>query len=194
MPEKVLLVCTSTEEKIKRAVTVIRERVFLAPQLDLLCTLKDLPVFEKASLIQEVIVFPPRHRFDAVFRLWMRIRRERYCAVAVLWCLDPGRTRPKLFALLCGGDRLLVFNENLDCDFLSISFLWRFLRARARDGTLFRNVRAQDTLVLFEFGYRGIVRLFLFPIRLFLLAGSVAGLYCGGVLRTRSRNVRKNHG
>jgi hypothetical protein len=191
MPEKVLLVCTSTEEKIKRAVTILRDRVFHGPRVDLLCTLKDLPVFEKARIFQEVIVFPPRYRFDAAFRLWRRIHREHYYAVAVLWCLDPGRTRPKLFALLCGGHRLLVFNENLDCDFLGPSFLWRFLRARARDGTLFQTVQPRDTLVLFEFGYWGIVRLLLFPVRLFLLASSVAGLYCGGVLRAWSRNVKK---
>ena len=42
MFEKILLVCTSTEPNIRGAVSVLRARVFKEPQLDLLCTLKDL--------------------------------------------------------------------------------------------------------------------------------------------------------
>jgi len=192
MFEKVLLVCTSTESKITGAVSVLRERVFKTPRIDLLCTLRDLVYYEKSEDYRQVLVFPPRSQVGAILSLRARIRRERYHAVAVLWCLDPGRIRPKLFALACGWPRLLVFNENLDCDYLGPRFLWRFWSSRARDGRLFPSTSTWTQALLRPAKVFGLLflSLMLSPFRLILLLVFTAGLYLESVLKSRNRNVK----
>ncbi|HVN79324.1 MAG TPA: hypothetical protein VMW38_10035 [Terriglobia bacterium] len=192
MFEKVLLVCTSTESKITGAVSVLRERVFKTPRIDLLCTLRDLAVYEKSEDYREVLVFPPRSQIGAILSLRGRIRHERYHAVVVLWCMDPGRTRPKLFALACGWPRLLVFNENLDCDYLGPRFLWRFWRSRARDGKLFPSTSTWTQVLLRPARVCGLtfLRVLFFPVRLIFLLVFTAGLYLGCILKDRNRNVK----
>ena len=192
MLEKILLVCTSTESNIRGAVSVLREKVFKAPRIDLLCTLKDLVLYESSPDYREVLVFPPRHDLGAVLRLRARIWREKYHAVVVLWCLDPGRSRPKLFALACGWPRLLVFNENLDCDYLGPRFLWRLWSSRARDGKLLSPGWARTLIQPAGVGGLGIFRLLLSPIRLILLLAFTAGLYLEGTLTNKNENVKRD--
>ena len=191
MYEKVLLVCTSSEPNTWRAISVLRERVFQEPQIYLLCTLRDLAHYEKSAHFREVLVFPPRHRLEAILRLTARISRERYYTVAVLWCLEPGWNRPKLFAMACGWPRLLVFNENLDCDFLRPRFLWRLLSARYRNGTLFNPKWGRALVRPAEEGSLAVLSLLLFPIRLVFLLALTAELYLKTILTNRNRNVTK---
>jgi len=191
MPEKVLVVGTSSEKNVRKAVEVIRREVFCSARIDLLCTLGDLRFFEKSGLFGEILVFPPRYRLDYALRLRRRIVHDRYDAVAVLWCLDAGRARPKLFALLCGWRHLLVFNENLDCDYLGPRFLSRLLRARARDGTLFHGGRGRLLLQAFTSGGGWFLRGLLFPIRFSFLLLSVSLLYLGSQLKPRDRHDQK---
>ncbi len=190
MFEKVLLVCTSTESKITGAVSVLREKVFKAPRIDLLCTLRELALYERCGDYRKVLVFPPRYQVGAILSLRARIRRERYHAVVVLWCLDPGRSRPKLFALACGWPRLLVFNENLDCDYLGPRFLWRLWSSRARDGKLFPPSWAQALFQPARVGGLEILRLLFSPVRLILLLAFTAGLYLECILKNRNQNVK----
>ena len=133
MPDKVLLVCSSTAANIQKAREILRRRSsFDRPEFHLLCSPSDLPYLQKAPPARRVWVFPHRRDLGKGFRLWLRILRQRYRAVAVLWCGDRGRQRPKLFALACGGRRILVFDERLECSRLNASLLGRLLAARAR--------------------------------------------------------------
>ncbi len=133
MPDKVLLVCSSTAANIQKAREILRRRTsFDRPEFHLLCSPSDLPYLQKAPPARRVWVFPHRRDLGKGFRLWLRILRQRYRAVAVLWCGDRARQRPKLFALACGGRRILVFDERLECSRLNASLLGRLLAARAR--------------------------------------------------------------
>ena len=116
MPDKVLLVCSSTAANIQKAREILRRRTsFDRPEFHLLCSPSDLPYLQKEPPARRVWVFPHRRDLGNGFRLWLRLLRQRYRAVAVLWCGDRARLRPKLFALACGGRRILVFDEHLEC-------------------------------------------------------------------------------
>jgi hypothetical protein len=178
MPEKVLLVCTSSPANVRRAIERFpQDPVFLDYQLDLLCPSGDLPDYQSWTNLRQLLPFPKRGSYWAAFRLWARLIRERYAAVVVLWCLDPGRRLSKLFALVCNGRRILVFNENLDCAFLSFGFLRLFLRARARAKTFDGGTLARVVVASLKQGSRRVARIFLLPFRLLVLLISVADLY-----------------
>ena len=186
MPDKVLLVCSSTAANIQKAREILWGRTPSdPPELHLLCSPSDLPYLQKAPAARRVWVFPHRRDFGNGFRLWLRIRRQRYREVAVLWCGDAARLRPKLFALACGGRRILVFDERLECSPLNASLLGRMLAARARlrrwspwpparVGTMARALLA--TLAA-AFGL--LARWLLIPVRFLLLVGAVLALYAG---------------
>ena len=177
MSEKILLVCTSSSPKVQQALQVLQGQLFKNPQVDFLCTLKDLPPFEGERAFQQVMVFPRRDNYRGAFRLWKRIIHSRYDVVAVLWCLESERIRSKLFALFCGGRRILVFNEYLDCDYLSPAFLKRLVKARAANGTLCRSGWWSKLFQPLMDGYFGIIRILLFP-----LQSLSAGCGCGVVV------------
>ena len=190
MPEKVLLVSTSTESNVNKALLALKTRLFPGSQLDLLCSSAELLFFEGRRELHQVLVFPHRRDLSMALRLLFGVWREKYDVVAVLWCLDAGRSRPKLFALLCGSRRLLVFNENLDCDYLSPKFLKSLVVGRAYNGSLTGNSLIAALLVPLKDGYWGLLRILIFPIRLLILLLSVLGLYMGKAWRQRA-NVRR---
>ena len=133
MPDKVLLVCSSTATNIQKAREILCGRTSSdRPELHLLCSPSDLPYLHKEPPAGRVWVFPHRRELGKGFRLWLKIRRQRYREVAVLWCGDAARRRPKLFALACGGSRILVFDQRLQCAPLRLSLLGRLLIARLR--------------------------------------------------------------
>ena len=136
MPDKVLLVSSSTEPNVCKALLTLKTHLFPSSRLDLACSLAELSFFEGRTELHQIFVFPHRRDFSMASRLLSRVWREKYDVVAVLWCLDASRFRPKLFALLCGGRRLLVFNENLDCDYLSPKFLKNLVVARCFVGSI----------------------------------------------------------
>jgi hypothetical protein len=177
MSEKVLLVSTSTEPNVNLAIRILKDRLFRNIPLDILCTVGDLPQFEGRVDFHRVYVFPHRRDLRAALSLWKRILREKYSVVAVLWCLDEGRIRPKLFALGCGGRRLLIFNENLDCAYLSPRYLQKLVVTRAHNGTLVGNGLAGTLLEPLKDGYWGLIRMLIFPLRLLILLMSVSALY-----------------
>ena len=186
MPDKVLLVCSSTAANIQKAREILRRRTsFDRPEFHLLCSPSDLPYLQKAPAARRVWVFPHRRDLGNGFRLWLRILRQRYRAVAVLWCGDRGRQRPKLFALACGGRRILVFDERLQCSPLSATLLGRLLAARARRhrwnaGPVGR-VLAVARVLLWPLaaGAGLLARWLLIPVRFLLLVGAVLALYAG---------------
>jgi hypothetical protein len=93
VPDRVLLVCSSTPANVRRAIERFpNEAVFQRCDLDLLCTTGDLPELEKLASFRRCLVFPKRRDCTAAARLWARIVRERYAVVVVLWCLESGRT------------------------------------------------------------------------------------------------------
>ncbi len=190
MSEKILLVCTSSSSNVQRALQVLQEQLFKNPQIDFLCTLKDLSAFEGEETFQHVVVFPPRDHYLSAIQLWKRIVRNRYDVVVILWCLESGRVRPKLFALLCHGRRILVFNEYLDCDYLSLAFLKRLVKARAANGTLIRSGWWSGLLQPLKDGYLGILRIVLFPLRALVLVAAVVFLYLPAIFR-RVRTERQ---
>jgi ADP-heptose:LPS heptosyltransferase len=177
MAEKVLLVCTSTTSNVSRAVGVLRQKAFQSPQIDLLCRALELPDYEKNPNVRHVLVFPHRQEYWAALKLWGQILRERYNVVAVLWCLDPGRFKAKLFAFLCGGRRLLIFNENLDCEYLKPRYLMAIMSSRGRDGTLLPKTWKSLFRRLLEGGFLGFIRLLMFPFRILFLVLLVAELF-----------------
>ena len=186
MPDKVLLVCSSTAANIQKAREILRRRTsFDRPEFHLLCSPSDLPYLQKAPAARRVWVFPHRRDLGNGFRLWLRILRQRYRAVAVLWCGDRARQRPKLFALACGGRRILVFDERLQCSPLSATLLGRLLAARARRhrwnaGPLGR-VLAVARVLLWPLaaGAGLLARWLLIPVRFLLLVAAVLALYAG---------------
>ncbi len=189
MPEKVLLVCTSTAPNLKKAHEILcRQPIFDRPEFHFLCSPADLPSLRGISSAGRVWVFPHRRDPWNALKLWRRILKQRYHAVVVLWCLDRGRLRQKVFALACGTCRILVFNENLDCSYLNPSFLRIFLAARARDGHLSPGPAGRMLLAAAGRGWRFLLRMVLFPIRLAALIGAVSALYVG----KRSSRRRKD--
>jgi hypothetical protein len=62
MPEKVLLVCTSTVPKVRKALQILKERSSPDLQFDFLCTSAELPNFP-SDAFGEVFVFPGRRGF-----------------------------------------------------------------------------------------------------------------------------------
>src|SRR4051794_23096277 len=103
MAEKVLLVCTSTESNVEKALGVLKERLFQDPQLDFLCTAAEWAYLETKGDFRQGFIFPGRRDLGAALKLWRRLTRQKYDVVTVLWCLDVGRFHSKLFALCCGG-------------------------------------------------------------------------------------------
>ena len=179
MPDKVLLVCSSTAANIQKAREILRRRSsFDRPEFHLLCSPSDLPYLQKAPPARRVWVFPHRRDLGNGFRLWLRILRQRYRAVAVLWCGDRARLRPKLFALACGGRRILVFDEHLECSRLNASLLGRLLAARARRRRW--NAGPVGRMLLSPLAAAGfLARWLLVPVRFLLLVGAVLALYAG---------------
>ena len=186
MPDKVLLVCSSTAANIQKAREILRRRSsFDRPEFHLLCSPSDLPYLQKTPPARRVWVFPHRRDLGNGFRLWLRILRQRYRAVAVLWCGDRPRLRPKLFALACGGRRILVFDERLECSRLNASLLGRLLAARARRrrwnaGPVGRMLAVGRMLLSPLAAVAGLLaRWLLVPVRFLLLVGAVLALYAG---------------
>jgi hypothetical protein len=186
MPEKVLLVSSSTEANVSSALLALKTRLFPDSQLDLLCSLAELSYFEGRTELHQILIFPHRRDLSMALKILYRIWREKYDVVAMLWCLDTHRFRPKFFALLCGGRRLLVFNENLDCNYLTPKFLKALVVARAYDGSLSGNSLISAALVPLKDGYWGLLRILIFPIRLLILIFSILGLYIGRAWRQRA--------
>lgn len=178
MPDKVLLVCSSTPVTVRKAIERFpNDAAFQHYDLDLLCTVGDLAEFEKGTRVRQLLVFPKRREYLAAARLWAQIVRERYAVIVVLWCMEPSRTLAKVFALLCLGRRILVFNENADCAFLSLPFLWSFTRARIQSGSFDNSLLVRVLLGPLKHGVWGLLRLALFPVRLLVLLTSVSLLY-----------------
>ncbi|MEW5975185.1 MAG: hypothetical protein AB1898_05185 [Acidobacteriota bacterium] len=194
MAERVLLICTAAAPKVNRALQVLREKVVRDASVDLLCTLTDLPPFEGRGDLQQRIVFPPRSDWKEALRLWARLFRERYEVVAILWCLEPGRLRAKLFALICPGRRMLVFNENLDCDYLSLRFLARLVRARVLAGTLMGHGVWRAITAPLATGTLGLLHLLLFPCRLAVLVAMVAALFLSSRFRSNPSGTARTSG
>jgi hypothetical protein len=175
---KVLLVCSSSPANVRRSIGRFpNDAAFQDYDLDLLCTAGDLPELEKWTEVRQHLVFPKRHEYTAAARLWARIVRERYCVVVVLWCLEPGRSLAKAFALGCLGRRLLVFNENTDCAFFNMPFLWSFTKSRIQSGAFDNSLLFRTLVSPLKHGAWGALRLALFPIRLMVLLASVCQLY-----------------
>ena len=186
MPDKVLLVCSSTAANIQKAREILRRRTsFDRPEFHLLCSPSDLPYLQKEPPARRVWVFPHRRDLGNGFRLWLRLLRQRYRAVAVLWCGDRPRLRPKLFALACGGRRILVFDEHLECSPLSATLLGRLLAARARRrrwnaGPVGRVLAVGRMLLSPLAAAAGLLaRWLLVPVRFLLLVAAVLALYAG---------------
>ena len=184
MPDKVLLVCSSTAANIQKAREILWRRTPSGrTEFHLLCSPSDLPYLQKAPAARRVWVFPHRRDLGNGFRLWLRILRQRYREVAVLWCGDAARLRPKLFALACGGRRILVFDERLECSPLNASLLGRRLAARARlrrwspwpPARVGAMARALLATLAAAFGF--LARWLLIPVRFLLLVGAVLALY-----------------
>ncbi len=191
MSEKVLLVCTSAEPNVNHALQVLPNRVFQYPQIDFLCSLADLPRFEGRTTFRKIFVFPPGRDISAVFNLWWKLIREKYDVVVVLWCLEPYRMRAKLFALCCGGRRVLVFNENLDYSYLNAGFLKRLVVARTRNGNLIRSAVGHALVDPLKHAYWGLIRLCLFPLKFMILIMAVAELYLVRALKHEKGNVKR---
>jgi hypothetical protein len=185
VPEKVLVVSSSTETNVGKALLVLKTRLFPDSKLDLICSLAELGSFESRRELRQILVFPHRRDWSMALRLLVRIWEEKYDVVAVLWCLETNRFRPKLFAFLCGSRRLLVFNEHLDCNYLSPRFVKALVAARASNGSLTGSSLLSAVLVPLKDGYWGLLRILIFPLRVLILLLLVLGLYLRRVFRTR---------
>jgi hypothetical protein len=178
MADNILLVGTSTPARVRKAIDRFpNDAAFQSYELDVLCTAGDLAELEQGVPVRQLLVFPKRGQYGSALRLWAQLVRERYAVVVVLWCMEPEKTLAKAFALLCFGRRVLVFNENADCAFLTLPFLWAFIRARIQSGALDNSVLVRAVFGPLSCGAWGLLRLVLFPVRLLLLLASVSVLY-----------------
>ncbi|MFN8005700.1 MAG: hypothetical protein U0V70_01460 [Terriglobia bacterium] len=178
MSETVLLVCTSSPPNVNTAMKILRGAIFQSPQIDLLCFPSEISHYEEPFPVRSVMVFPRRGDYAAAVKLCRRIRKTKYDVVAALWCREAGRSQAKGFAFLCGGRRLLVFNENLDCDYLKPSYLLAILSSRLREGTLLPRRWPQRIQASLRIGLWGISRFVLAPLRLMILLVSAGLLRC----------------
>jgi hypothetical protein len=153
------------------------DTVFQHYDLDLLCTAGDVRELETCTQVRQLLVFPKRREYWAAARLWAHVVRERYAVVVVFWCMESGKTLAKAFALLCLGRRILVFNENGDCGFLSRAFVWSFTKARIQSGAFDGSLWVRVFVSPVKQGAWGLLRLALFPLRLMVLLASVCLLY-----------------
>jgi hypothetical protein len=185
MAAKILLIATSSPAKVMQAVDTLKNQLFVDARADLLCTLADLAGYEGNTAFEQILVFPPRRDLYAIQQLRRRIFREGYQAIAVLWCKEPTRMRPKWFALTCSLNHLLVFNENLDCAYLDPRYCLQLLHARIGRGAppagLGRVLTGQLKVCA-----RGL----LFPLRVAVLFLSASALYAGRFIREQL-NVEK---
>ena len=191
MPDTVLLVCSSTAANIRKAREILCGRTPSdRPELHLLCSPSDLPYLHEEPPAGQVWVFPHRSDLAGGFRLWLRIRKQRYREVAVLWCGEKSRLRPKLFALACGGRRILVFDQRLEYAPLGLFLLGRLLVARLRrlrprlrwPGRALPPVRVlleplASGARMLAAGLLLPARWLLLPVRFLLLLGSVIWIY-----------------
>jgi hypothetical protein len=153
------------------------DTVFQDYHLDLLCTAGDVPELETWTDGRQLLVFPKRREYWAAVRLWAHVVRQRYAVVVVLWCMESGKTLAKLFAMLCLSRRILVFNENGDCAFLSLPFLWSLTKSRIQSGAFDNSLWIRALVSPVKQGAWGLLRLALFPLRLMVLLASVCLLY-----------------
>jgi hypothetical protein len=175
---KVLLVCSSAPQRVRAAMERFpNDTVFHHYDLDLLCTAGDVRELETSTQIRQLLVFPKRREYGAAARLWAQVVRERYAVVVVFWCMESGKTLAKAFAMLCFSRRILVFNENGDCAFLSLPFLWSFTKARIQSGAFDNSLWVRVFVSPLKHGAWGLLRLALFPVRLVALLASVGLLY-----------------
>ena len=178
MPEKVLLVCSSNSTNFRKAVNCLSTRpIFDKPELYFLCSLNDLQDLRQIQEAKKIWVFPHRRDLWNGIGLWLKIFKQRYDAVVVFWCLDRGRLLQKIFALTLGIQRILVFNENLDCAFLNFSFLKRFIVARIHDGHLTFKFSARSLIMALKKIIHTCLRILVLPIGLIALVGAVITLY-----------------
>lgn len=178
MAERVLLVCTSTASNVRKAIGVIQNVLYRSPQIDLLCKSSELAEYKKEEPLQNIWVFPKRQEYRAALKLWRRIRKESYDVVAVLWCQDTERAKAKCFALLCGGKRLLIFNENLDCEYLKTSYLKAMVLARTREDRRLPQAWAQRIRKPLNIGNWAGMRLLFLPLRFMILLVTTGSLFC----------------
>ena len=136
MNEKILVVNTASVEKAARAIETISHKIFEKPIITVLCTDEFADTFRRNQLVTSVDVYNPKEKFYEIIRLLLKTRKRRYDVVTVLYCLDTKRYIMKSLPFLFGAKKVLIFNENLDCAFASLKFLYAFFRARLRDGTL----------------------------------------------------------
>ena len=178
MPDKVLLVCSSTAANIQKAREILCGRTRSdRPELHLLCSPSDLPYLHKEPPAGQIWVFPHRRELGKGFRLWLKIRRQRYREVAVLWCGDVARLRPKVFALACGGDRILAFDERLECRPLDASLLVGLLAERARRSHWNAGPGGRLLPAPLVWVARFVARGLLIPLRLLVLVTAVLALH-----------------
>lgn len=142
MNEKILVVNTASLERVMRAIETISCKLFEKPIITVLCTEEFADTFRKNPLLSSVDVYNPKKGFYEIIRLLIKMRKRRYDVVTVLYCLDTKRYVIKTLSFLLGAKKVLIFNENLDCAFASLKFLYLFFRARLRDGTLITSLPA----------------------------------------------------
>lgn len=136
MNEKILVVNTASVENTARAVKTISCKLFEKPIITVLCAVEYADSFRQNQFVSSVEVFNPKKRFYEIIRVLITMRKRRYDTVTVLYCLDTKRYVMKSLPFLFGAKKVLIFNENLDCAFASLKFLYAFFRARLKDGTL----------------------------------------------------------
>ncbi|HHT9125912.1 MAG TPA: hypothetical protein ACFYD6_08860 [Candidatus Brocadiia bacterium] len=142
MNEKILVVNTASVEKVTRAIEAISHKLFEKPIITVLCTDAFADAFRQNPSVSSVDVYNPGEGFKEIIRLLIKMRKRRYDVATVLYCLDTKRYVMKSLPFLFGAKKVLIFNENLDCAYATLKFLYLFLRARLRDGTLITGLPA----------------------------------------------------
>ncbi len=142
MNEKILVVNTASVEKVTRAIEAISHKIFEKPIITVLCTDAFADAFRQNPLVSSVDIYNPKERFHEIIRLLIKMRKRRYDVATVLYCLDTKRYVMKSLPFLFGAKRVLIFNENLDCAFATLKFLYLFFRARIKNGTFITGLPA----------------------------------------------------
>lgn len=81
------------------------------------------------------------------FRLVRYLRRCRFDVIVIPWCYDIGYRRFKIAGYLGGARHYIIFNEHMDRSHPTLAFIWRFLKARYREGRLISPQKRQLLLI-----------------------------------------------
>ena len=127
MADKVLLVCSSSPAKVRRAISAFRTTLPFKITTWICCARPETCQNSKNGReVRQHLVFPKRHELYCRSPSLGQSRSGTVCGGCRTLVPGAWQDTGQGFCPALPGRRILVFNENADCAFLSLPFLWSF--------------------------------------------------------------------